>query len=411
MIRAIRHRAPVGILPLLLFDIAILFACFYAAAEILYLPSGWSYLFFEGGITLVAIAIAMIVAAMYFFDMYTDPRVSSRIVLVQQLCQALGVAIIAQTVAIYVFRDWTVPHIMMIYSAGLALAGLLAWRLAFGALLGRVGGQTKLLFLGRNDAASAIATEIARNPKSGYRVVGFLEDDFRNLAEVVEAQKPSLLVVGLQERRAAMPVGELVALRLAGLQIEEAGTTFETVYGRVRLADLSDREILFSRSLVPPAGSRGLDRAFSFCIAAVALLLLSPFLLVMALALKLTTRESVLVALTRTGLDGKQFSMYRFRRGLRPFQALPELWNVLRGDMAFVGPAPEDAEAATLTGPLPFYEYRLTVPPGLTGWAQIHGAHNDRELMLEYDLYYIKHMSFALNLYILTHSLKATAKA
>ena len=150
MIRVIRPSAPGGALPLLIVDVALLWACFYAAAEYLYPPSAYYYLFLEGGVTLAAIAIATIVLAMYFFDLYADFRSSSRIVLLQQLCQALGVAIIAQTVAIYLFRDWTVPHLMMIYSCLLALAVLFVWRLAFAKLIESVAVHGKLLFLGRS---------------------------------------------------------------------------------------------------------------------------------------------------------------------------------------------------------------------------------------------------------------------
>ena len=419
MIRVIRPNAPGGALPLLLVDVALLGACFYAAAEYLYPPSAYYYLFLEGGVTLTAIAIATIVFAMYFFDLYADLRSGSRIVLLQQLCQALGVAIIAQTVAIYLFRDWTVPHLMMIYSCLLALAVLFIWRLAFGRLIESVAVHGKLLFLGRSSTSEAVAQAIEADPKTGYRVVGFVEDSAVNsLRTMVEEHKPNLLVVGLSERRDVMPVADLVALRFSGLQIEEASKTFESFYQRVCLPDLSEQEVMFARAFVPSAGALNVTRVLSFVMAVFCLIVFSPVLLLLAIWLKLRSREPMLIKLERESQNGRKFFMLRFRRHPsleRLFDryhvdALPELINVLRGDMSLVGPRPETPECVqALVESLPFYNYRTLVPPGVTGWSQIHtNEHNrdNQELALEYDLYYIKNISLALDLYILAHSLK-----
>ncbi len=426
MIHVIRHRTPVGVLPLLFFDVLVLSACFYAAAEFLYPPSGWYYLFLEGGIALTGIAIAMIVSAMYFFDLYPEVRVGSRFVLAQQLCQALGAAILAQTVAAYLFRDWTVPQPMMLYASGFALAAMFCWRLVFNAFIERIAGRDRLLFLGRNETAEAVARAIDSNPKTGFRVLGFLDDDasgarvlgsVSSLRGMVEEYKPSLLVVGLTERRAVMPVGDLVALRFSGLQIEEASTTFESVYQRISLRDLSEEQVMFTRDFAPGPGALNVAAISSFLLAALSLLLLSPLLLLIALWLKVRGRTPVLLSQTRAGMNGRVFRMLRFppEPALARFHldALPELVNVLRGEMSLVGPRAETpANAVQLSESLPFYNYRMSVPPGMTGWAQIHQTpenQDDRELALEYDLYYIKHLSLILNLYILTHSLKNRA--
>ena len=422
MIRVIRHHASVGVLPLLVSEIALLFGCFYAAAEILELPSGWDYLFLEGGITLVALAIATIILAMYFFDLYAEVQVGSRVLLLQQICQALGVAILAQTVAAYVLRDWTVPQLMMLYSCGFALVALVGWRILFSAFVRRIGPTDKLLFLGRNDTSEAIAAAIESQPNRGYRVIGFLDDNAAGpkvlggvnmLRQMVETHKPSLLVVGMPERRASMPIGDLVALRFGGLHIEEASKTFESVYQRVRLKDLSEQQVMFSRAFVPRPGALHVVRLVGFLLATLLLLLLSPVLIAIALWLRTTSSSPVLLRLPRLGKDGRIFNMFRFRTAprLRRFHldSLPQLINVLRGEMSLVGPHAESCEQAAALQALPFHAYRTAVPPGIIGWAQIHQTESNREdaaLALEYDLYYIKHMSQALDLYILVHSLK-----
>ena len=423
MIQVIRRHTPVGLLPLLVLDIAILSACFYASAELLYPPSAWYYLFLDGGVTMVAIAIATIISAMYFFDLYAEVRVTTRVVLLQQICQALGTAILMQTVAIYLFRDWTVPHLLMLYSSGFALLVLFFWRIAFSLLIERIGGFDKLLFVGRNSTAEAVAHAVDTNSKTGFRVIGFVDDDpagarvlgnISSLRSVVEQYKPGLLVVGLSERRDTMPVADLVALRFSGLQIEDAGKTFESVCQRVRLAELSEEQVMFTRAFAPSAGALRLARVFSFLLAAVCLPLLFPLFLLIAAWLKLRSKQPVLLRLPRAGKDNRNFFMLRFRAdsALRRFHldAMPELFNVLKGDMSWVGPRAEAPQGAReMANSLPFYEYRASVPPGITGWAQIHQTREneaDCQLALEYDLYYIKHMSLALNLYILVHSLK-----
>ncbi len=432
MIRAIRHHAPVGVLPLLASEIVLLFACFYVSAEILYPPSAWLYLFVEGGITLVGIAIATIILAMYFFDMYAEVQVSSRVVLLQQICQSLGVAILAQTVATYVFRDWTVPQLLMLFGCGMALVSLFCWRLLFSAVIKRIGPTDNLLFLGRNATSSAVAAAIERDSRANYRVIGFLDDDFARqddsgapvlggfstLRQMVAEHKPSLLVVGMPERRAAMPVADLVALRFEGLQIEEASKTFESVYQRVRLEDLSEQQVMFSRTFVPSNGALNMARLVSFVVAVLGLLVLSPLLIGVWLWLRLRGNEPALARYAREGKNGKLFYMWRFRRdaslkwlyGRFRVDAFPELLNVVRGEMSLVGPCPEEPEAAAmLNETLPFYHYRDAIPPGITGWAMVNQtAENadDRALALEYDLYYIKHLSQAFNFYILVHSLK-----
>ncbi len=427
MIRVIRRHASTGVLPLLISEIVIYFACFYAAAEILYPPSGWFYLFYDGGITLAAIAILTIIIAMYFFDLYAEVQVYSRVLLIQQLCQSLGVAIIAQTVAMYALRDWTVPHLMMLIACAFALVAIVLWRLLYSALLTRIVGKDRLLFLGRSSTAEAVAEAVESDPRMGFHVIGFLDDHAdgppvlgpaSSLRAMVAEHKPRLLVVGMPERRASMPVADLVALRFGGLRIEEACQTFESVCQRVSLPDLSAQQLLFSRALAPRPNSVRLSRITGTALAILLLIVLSPVMLAIAVLLRGSPGKPALIRLPRVGKDGRLFTMLRFRReaGLPPFfqrfhlDALPELINVIRGEMAMVGPQPEDPEREQeLARDLPFYGYRQSIPPGITGWAQINVNRkniDDKRLALEYDLYYIKHLSQALNLYIVIHSLK-----
>jgi lipopolysaccharide/colanic/teichoic acid biosynthesis glycosyltransferase len=144
-----------------------------------------------------------------------------------------------------------------------------------------------------------------------------------------------------------------------------------------------------------------------------------PLTIVVTLGLRLQSKEPVLVRLPMVGKNGKQFQLLRFRRapGWGPvFQrlhldAVPELWNVLRGEMSLVGPRPQAPQAVSeMVREIPLYDYRHNVQPGMTGWAQInlsgHEQDTDPVITLEYDLYYIKHMSQSLNAYILLTTFK-----
>ena len=169
------------------------------------------------------------------------------------------------------------------------------------------------------------------------------------------------------------------------------------------------------------------------------LVLTSPLLLLTALAVRLTSKGPVLYRQRRVGLNGRLFTVYKFRsmyvdaeartgaiwavkddpritpigkwlRKLR-LDELPQMWNVVRGDMSIVGPRPERPEFVDLlAAQIPYYRQRLAVKPGITGWAQINHKYGDSELdamiKLEYDLYYIKHLAPALDFYIIFHTLK-----
>jgi exopolysaccharide biosynthesis polyprenyl glycosylphosphotransferase len=191
--------------------------------------------------------------------------------------------------------------------------------------------------------------------------------------------------------------------------------------------------------LGPRRNAIALQTFYSLMISLLGLLVTSPLLLLTALAVRLTSKGPVLYRQRRVGLNGRLFTVYKFRsmyvdaeartgavwavkddpritpvgkwlRKLR-LDELPQFWNVVRGDMSIVGPRPERPEFVDLlAAQIPYYRQRLAVKPGITGWAQINHKYGDSELdamiKLEYDLYYIKHLAPALDFYIIFHTLK-----
>jgi exopolysaccharide biosynthesis polyprenyl glycosylphosphotransferase len=237
-----------------------------------------------------------------------------------------------------------------------------------------------------------------------------------------------------------MPVAELLDLRYSGHLIEEAPTTYERICGRVCTKELRPSQLIYSGEFGPRRRTMIYQNIANLMIAGIGLIIAAPIMLLTALAVKLTSSGPVFYRQVRVGIDNVPFTLYKFRsmrvdaeagtgavwaqrndprvtpiggiiRKIR-FDELPQLMNVLRGEMSIVGPRPERPEfVQTLAEKIPYYRQRHAVRPGITGWAQINYKYGDTLedtiAKLEYDLYYIKNMSWSLDTYIIFHTVKA----
>jgi exopolysaccharide biosynthesis polyprenyl glycosylphosphotransferase len=243
----------------------------------------------------------------------------------------------------------------------------------------------------------------------------------------------------MAERRGHLPVLQLLNLRFAGIAIEDAATTFETVFGRVSTRDLRPSQLIFFAGFGPRPWSVFLQNIYSWVIAVIGIVITLPIMLVVAILVWLTSRGPVLFRQMRTGQQGTTFMVFKFRsmyedaenatgavwasrddprvtpvgRWLRKLRLdeLPQLFNVLRGEMSIVGPRPERPEfVSVLAEKIPFYSQRHCIKPGITGWAQINHKYGDTVedtvTKLEYDLYYIKNLTPVFDAYIIFHTLK-----
>jgi exopolysaccharide biosynthesis polyprenyl glycosylphosphotransferase len=260
------------------------------------------------------------------------------------------------------------------------------------------------------------------------------------LRDIVRATEPHRIVLGMFERRNRVPMNDLLELRFAGHIIEEVASAYERVCGRVCLREIRPSQLIYSGELGPRPQNLFYQRLSNTAIAAIGLILMSPLMLLTALAVRLSSSGSILYRQVRVGLDGALFTLYKFRsmrddaeaetgavwavkddprvtrvgRFIRRIRLdeLPQLYNVLKGEMSIVGPRPERPEfVQALSEQIPYYRQRHCVRPGITGWAQINYKYGDTLedtiTKLEYDLYYIKNMSLSLDNYILFHTLKA----
>jgi lipopolysaccharide/colanic/teichoic acid biosynthesis glycosyltransferase len=269
----------------------------------------------------------------------------------------------------------------------------------------------------------------------GVQWLGTIDD----LDTVIAAQRPQRIVVGMTERRARLPVEKLLHLRFSGIHIEEASVTFEHIFHRVSTRDLRPSQLIFSTELGPRPQSVALQSVYSWILGAILLILALPLMAIVALLVKLTSPGPSLFRQTRVGLNGATFSVFKFRsmnqnaeartgavwasrddprvtplgRWLRRLRLdeLPQLFNVVRGDMSLVGPRPERPEfVVILQEKIPYYAQRNCVKPGITGWAQINHKYGDTVedslIKFEYDLYYIKNLAVSLDAYIVFHTIK-----
>jgi sugar transferase (PEP-CTERM system associated) len=413
------------------------------------------YLRYGHGPLNIALVLLTILLGLYLHDLYTDIYVTSHIALLQKLCFILGAAFLVQGAVSYIDRNLRMPLHVMVPGAGMALVGLYAWRVFFNSfVLKRMGGE-RLLLVGSSPVLAEVAEHIHSHPEKGVRLIGYVNDEpdegnaprgakflgrLEALREIVDATRPSRVVVGLRERRNRLPVTELLELRYSGNIIEEAPTAFERVCGRVCTKELRPSQLIYSGEFSRRRHAVLYQSVSNVVIAAIGFVVAFPIMLITAIAVKLSSSGPVLYRQIRVGMDGTPFSLYKFRsmrvdaevatgavwavkddprvtpvgriiRKIR-FDELPQLVNVLRGEMSIVGPRPERPEfVKTLAERIPYYRQRHAVRPGITGWAQINYKYGDTLedsiMKLEYDLYYIKNMSWSLDSYIIFHTLKA----
>ncbi len=454
MIRLFRVAVPTSVFVLLLSELILLTFCYVLATYLFLQVEPWVFLWYDGGLARILAVVFSILFGLHFLDLYTEIRSPSKIALGLEIGQAIGFAFLVQALLAYVNKEWMLPRWVMISGSAFALVSVSSWRIIYGAVFLRAFGAQRVLFLGMNPVVQEIAEYLERHPDAGFVNLGYLDDasppgtviygakvlgGIREIQDSVAATRPDRIVVGMTERRTRMPLQELLDLRFSGIRIEEASAAYEATCGRVCTKELRPAQLIFSGELGPTHSAVLLQSVYSPAIALVGTVLTLPLMLLAALAVRLTSRGPVLYRQARVGLNGAPFTLYKFRsmyadaeaktgavwaskddprvtpvgRWLRLLRIdeLPQLWNVLRGEMSVVGPRPERPEfVKILSEKIPYYRQRHCVKPGITGWAQIGHKYGDTLedtiAKLEFDLYYIKHISLALDAYIIFHTLK-----
>ncbi|MBY0374901.1 MAG: sugar transferase [Bryobacteraceae bacterium] len=453
MLRLFRVFIPASVLALLFSELAIGVTCFVLATFLVLPVAPEVYLLRDWGLQSLLAVVFAIVLVLYYQDMYASFRVRSRFLLIQQFSLAIGMAFLVQTVQNYALPNTLLPRQVMLVGSVLFLGSGTIFRYLYGTLIFRALGAESILFVGSSPMVWELNRRFRERPEIGFRVAGYLGEtgpepaepsaprlgDIFELKSVVEQVKPDRIVVGMTERRGRLPVYELLDLRFQGIPIEEAASVYETAFGRISLNDLNPSQLIFSAEMGPDRTQVSIQSLYSWVLGLIGLVLTLPVMILVAIAVRLTSKGPALYSQTRTGLGGKPFKLYKFRsmrvdaeaktgavwatkddpritpigkwlRKLR-LDELPQFFNILKGEMSIVGPRPERPEfVRTLSEQIPFYQQRHCVKPGLTGWAQINYKYGDTiedvKAKLEYDLYYIKHLNASLDFYIMFQTVK-----
>ncbi|MBI3209182.1 MAG: sugar transferase [Candidatus Solibacter usitatus] len=446
MTHLFRVFIPTSIVGLVISEVLVVFVLFTAAIAVqgtISWQADHTYLIFfltqEGGLASVTIVTGVLIFGLYLNDCYTRLRMRSRTVFLQQLCLVIGVAFLLQALFSYARMDIRMPRQSMLLGSIFCMFLLPAWRTAYGKVSLMVLGAERLLFVGTHPLQMKLAQFLIDHPEFAMQTAGFIpEAELGSLESYLRSHRVDRMIVGLKEEdpRALLEIARLPA---TGARTESLTDLHEQVFGRVAIAQLNPLQILFRKGLVPAGYRLQLQLIYSWAIAAIAVILLLPVILATAIAVRISSPGPVLFRQVRTGRNNKPFTLFKFRsmrqdaeaatgavwaqendprvtklgKLLRKYRLdeLPQLFNVLRCEMAIVGPRPERPEFVNvLAEKIPFYNHRHTVRPGITGWAQINYRYGntieDTVFKLEYDLYYIKHFAPSLDFYVMFHTAK-----
>ena len=402
-----------------------------------------------------AYATVFCLAAFYLFDLYDFVAMHNRHELVLRLVQALGLAWVALAISFYAYPALMLGRSVSLIALPMALTLMVGWRISIHWFLGHPSFGERILIVGSGNLAVEVARQVLNRPDAGYRIIGFVGTDSEllgkslinprvigltdDLERIVKTEGIDRIVVAMGERRGQLPTDRLLKLGLGGdVSIEEGATFYERVTGRVSLEMIRPSWLIFTgrgRQAKLAAVTRN---AVHRLVALIAVLFSLPIVLLTAILIKLDSRGPVFYKQERVGENGRSFVLTKFRsmrvdaetdgpvwaskrderttrvgRIIRKIRVdeIPQFWNILRGEMSFVGPRPERPHfVAQLAREIPYYEQRHLIAPGLTGWAQIkypYGASiEDSRQKLQYDLFYIKNHSLLLDAIIMFETIK-----
>jgi sugar transferase (PEP-CTERM system associated) len=404
--------------------------------------------------SLIAAALQV---SLHYSDLYDLRTLADRRDLVVGLLQALGATSLMLALVYYWLPDLIIGRGVFVIASSFIVAFVAGWRFLFEWLSLRLGPAERLLIVGTSAAAIGLARELFdRRSELGVELVGFVDPEpervgmslinpgiigtVHQIPQIVQERRVDRVVVSLADARGKLAMDRLLEMKLMlGVRFDHLASVYEEYTGKIAVETLRPSWFIFSsgfrKSSLVTAAKRGMDITLS----TIGLVLALPIMIVVAALVRATSPGPVLYRQRRVGKDGAVFTILKFRSmradaesstgptwsrpgdpRVTPFgrlmrrsrlDELPQLWNVLRGDMSFVGPRPERPEfVAELTQQIPFWGQRHALRPGVTGWAQVRHKYGDSVddalEKLQFDLFYIKHLSIAFDLFIILETIK-----
>jgi sugar transferase (PEP-CTERM system associated) len=398
-------------------------------------------------------AAALCQLCLYYNDVYDLTLVQSGRELLVRLVQAAGAASILLGILYLAVPSIAVQGLPFVQSLAILLVVIPAGRALFQYVARSSLLVEPVLIVGTGQGPREVARELMSRDDPAYHVVGYVDDapeprarlgslpilgGAADLAALIEKHHVRWVVAELRANRNRALVDTLVHAKLSGIRVEDAAPAYERLTGRVLLEALRPSVVLLADGFRVSRGRRAIKRVTDVLLSLGMIIAAAPFIALTALAVWAFSGRPILYRQERAGQRGVPFTLYKFRSmrldaeaagpvwaqrsddratpigrfiRLTRLDELPQLWNVLRGEMSFVGPRPErPVFVEALAKQIPFYDLRHAVKPGITGWAQVRYRYADSiesaSEKLRYDLYYIKHLSATFDLTIVIDTVK-----
>jgi len=452
--RFFQHHIPTEFVFLGIIELLVLVGAFYIGLDMRF--GSYSWFVQSRPIFPMALVFAMVMQlSLVAFGAYQRQSKQSSNILALRIAGSLFMGMILLSMTYYMVPRLFLGRGALGYSVFIGFVGIMAVRLAFEKILKERDIRLRILVLGAGATAELIRQAEADGQLDGINVVGNVplsgdtisEKDSKliipggSLISYIEKEDIDEIVLAADDRRKGLPVQDLLDCKMSGISVIDLLTLFERETGKIRTDILQPSWLFLSDGFRESTFRRFWKRAFDIVAVLILLPMVLPLLLLLALVVWVESgfRGSVLYKQTRVSENGKLFRIYKFRSMfedaekdgvarwadkndaritkvgsiLRKYRLdeLPQLYNILKGDMSFVGPRPERPEFVEhLSKIIPYYNERHRVKPGLSGWAQIrypYGAsEDDCEEKLQYDLYYVKNYSIFLDALIILQTVE-----
>jgi sugar transferase (PEP-CTERM system associated) len=448
LIRLFNVYYPIRTLVLLIGEALIVWTSFLLGAVYEFRQDSYLVLNFEGGYYKIFAVTALVLLCSHWLDLYDTARLNTKGELYFRLLMVPGVLAFLLAGVAYVRPDYLLGRNSSTIGLLILTFALIGWRLGFTWLVQLPILVERVYVLGTGERAQRLVQGLRQNPETGVEIASWTgkiegavtrESMAAHLMEAVQKQKVHRVIVATSDRRGTIPMPELLELRMQGVKIEDATTYLEKMSGKIEVENLYPSWLVFGEGFRFGSVFLLVRRVLSLIISFVGLTLALPLFPLIVLAIRLDSKGPVFYSQARVGKAGHVFNVVKFRTMRQDAEAangpqwagdndpritrvgrflrssrldeIPQLWCVLKGDMAFVGPRPERPEFVEwLSKEIPFYFVRHMVRPGLTGWAQVKYKYGstveDAREKLQYDLFYIKNASLGLDLLIVFQTVK-----
>jgi sugar transferase (PEP-CTERM system associated) len=405
----------------------------------------------EYGTTKTVLFATIIQGAAYYAGLYDLVATRTARTIFQRTLQALAFALVTLLIIFYVVPPLAVGRGIFLMAIALVATMLPAWRILYQSVSTSAGFFRRTLILGNGELARELEKMLREQSDLGLELVGMLCRDrqqvapatgvigiYKDLYEIVMREQIQVVLVAYPDRRGTLPVEQLLEVKFRGVEVYEGVDFYEREMGKIFVKELKPSQLIFSEGFTARTTTRRMKRILDVVSATVGIILASPLIVLTALAIRLESPGPILYRQVRAGEFGKLFTILKFRsmridaekdgaqfakendnrvtmvgkfiRKTR-LDELPQLWNVLKGEMSMVGPRPErPVFIEQLEQQVPYFKQRLYVKPGVTGHAQVrcrYGASAEDMLeKLQYDLYYIKSYTLLFDISIMVDTVK-----